>query len=105
MKASSESGLCATVISRALFAELWLIDVVTPDTVFVEEGPSQPALSAAEGSASKFYLQAATQTAPGYGGHRHFQKLRNQERIQTEKCSALPTVRHYRQPAEASGEQ
>ena len=29
-----------------------------------------------------------------------FRSFGNQERIQTEKCRALPTVRHYRQPAE-----
>src|ERR1019366_9598528 len=61
------------------------------------ETPKPPAMN--------LRLQTATQTKCGCGGHRHFQKFSNQERIQTEKCSALPTVRHCRQPTEASGEQ
>src|ERR1039458_10096017 len=87
MKASSESGLCATVISRTLLAELGFIEVMTPGCSLV------------------IGLQTATQLKSGSVGRCPFRQLRNQERIQTEKRSALPTVRHYRQPTETAGEQ
>src|ERR1039458_10156931 len=103
MKASSESGLCATVISRTFSEELRCIEIVTLG--YIPERTLTACPERRRVRVQAFYLQAATQTKSGCGGHCHFQKFSNQERIQTENCSALPTVRHGRQPTETSDEQ
>src|SRR5215472_3007417 len=94
MKASSESGLWATLTSRTLPAVLAMSNRIT----LVSGSPRSSLGENAE------CLQTMAQSRPDFGCQHYLHHLREQEGIKAERGSELPALGQDRQPRQSTGE-